>query len=473
MFGVSDGRDHERPRGAGPSRLATVLAVTTRTFRRGLFAAAVLGLAVRVAYILIVRHDVVLGGDPFFYHFGARLLVEGHGFIEPTPFINGIVEQSASHPPLYLLYLAIPTSVGLDGPVSHMLWSSLLGVASVVLIGLTAKEVAGPRVGLVAATVAAVYPNLWIFDGFVVSETMALFTAVLSVYLAYRYLRSPSVWRALGLGFVCGLASLARAELVLLLPLLVLPCVLFMRRTDATAKLKGLVVAGLAALIPIAPWVTFNLTRFDDPVFLSTGLEPTMLGANCDATYYGDLTGYFTPKCTETAGRRYKPGDDQSVRNAISRDIVRDYISDHKGRAAVVVLTRWGRITGLYRPAQQVRLDREVEGREGWVALASLFSFYVVGALAIAGGVIIRRRRRVPVFPLLVPPVIVLFAVALSLGSNRYRATTEGALVVLAAVTIDAAIGRLRKRRGRGDVARVDEPPTDHVAPAEAPAPQS
>ena len=51
----------EHPRGAGPGRVTTVPAVTTRTFRRGLFAAALLGLAVRAAYILIVRHDVLPG----------------------------------------------------------------------------------------------------------------------------------------------------------------------------------------------------------------------------------------------------------------------------------------------------------------------------------------------------------------------------------------------------------------------------
>jgi 4-amino-4-deoxy-L-arabinose transferase-like glycosyltransferase len=431
--------------------------MTTRVFRRGLFAAALLGLAVRVAYILIVRRDVLLGGDSFFYHLGARLLVEGHGFIEPTPFINGIVEQSASHPPLYLLYLAIPTSVGLDGPVANMLWSSLIGVGSVVVVGLTAREVAGPRAGLIAAALAAVYPNLWVFDGFVLSETMAIFTAILSVYLAYRYLRSPSLWRAAGLGLACGMAALARAELVLLLPLLVLPCVLLTRRTDRARTLKALVAAGGAATLAVGPWIGFNLVRFDKPVLLSTGLEPTMLGANCDETYYGNLIGYFTPGCTEKAGREYKRGQDQSERNEISRRFVVDYIDDHKLRAPVVVLVRWGRITGLYRPWQQVQLDRDVEGRETWVALSCLFSFYAVALLAIAGGVIVRRRRRVPVFPLLVPPVIVLFAVALSLGSNRYRASAEGALVVLAAVAIERIVQAVRDRRAGAEIAPIEE----------------
>jgi hypothetical protein len=244
---------------------------------------------------------------------------------------------------------------------------------------------------------------------------------------------------------------LARAELVLLLPLLVLPCVLITRTIDLRRKLRWLVAAGLAALIPIGPWVTFNLTRFDRPVFLSTGLEPTMLGANCDETYYGNLIGYFTPQCTESVFGKTKKGDDQSVRNAVSLRVVREYIWDHKERAPVVVLARWGRITGLYRPSQQLQLDRDVEGREDAVALAALLSFYTVAALAITGGVILRRRR-VTVFPLIVPPAIVLFAVALALGSNRYRASAEPALVVLAAVAINAGLSALQRRRSRAPV---------------------
>lgn len=431
--------------------------MTSRTFRRGMVAAALVGLAVRLVYILLVRRDVLPMGDSFSYDLGSRLLVQGHGFIEPQPFINGIAEQSASHPPLYLLYLAIPTSVGLDTPLWHMLWSSLLGVGTVVLVGLIAKQVAGPRAGLVAAFLAAVYPNLWVFDGFILSETMAMFMVALSVLLAYRYLRQPSIWRALALGFACGLAALARAELVLLLPLLVLPCILFMRRTDEAQKLKALGAAGVAAVIAMGPWIGFNLVRFENPVILSTGLEPTMLGANCDATYYGNLTGYFTPACTETV--KYPRGADQSERNVVARRIALDYIRSHEARAPIVVLARWGRITGLYRPWNQVQLDSVIEGREYGVALACLFSFYAVAGLAIVGGVIVRRRKRVPVFPLLVPIVIVLFAVALSLGSNRYRASAEVVLVILAAVAIDRVIGA-RRARSPTPVAHAEEPRT-------------
>jgi 4-amino-4-deoxy-L-arabinose transferase-like glycosyltransferase len=344
-----------------------------------------------------------------------------------------------------------------------MIWSSFVGVGTVVLVGLTGREVAGPRAGLIAAGLAAVYPNLWIFDGFILSETMSMFTAILAVFLAYRYLRTPTPWRAAVLGFACGLAALARAELVLLVPLLLLPCILLTGVVDARRKLKWLAAAALAALIPIAPWVTFNMTRFDKPVFLSTGLEPTMLGANCDATYYGDLIGYFTPACTEPAVGKTKPGDDQSERNAVSARIVREYVWDHKARAPVVVLARWGRITGLFRPGQQLEIDENIEGREGWVALAALSSFYAVAALAITGAVILRRRH-VKVFPLLVPPAIVLFAVALALGSNRYRASAEPALVVLAAIAISAGLQAVQRRRSRDTPTQTEPSATETVA---------
>ncbi|HEY6399474.1 MAG TPA: glycosyltransferase family 39 protein, partial [Solirubrobacteraceae bacterium] len=423
--------------------------MTTRTFRRGLIAAALVALAVRVAYILVVRRDVLPGGDSFTYHLGARLLVEGHGFIEPQPLINGIIDQSASHPPLYLLYLAIPSAFGLDGPVAHMLWSSLIGVGTVVLVGLTAREVAGPRAGLIAAGLAAFYPNLWIFDGFILSETMAMFMAILSVFLAYRYLRTPTPWRAAALGLACGAAALARAELVLLLPLLVLPCVLITRAIDVRKKVQWLLAAGLAALIPIGPWVTFNMIRFDRPVFLSTGLEPTVVGANCNRTYYTDLIGYFSPDCTENVFVAPRNGGpDQSVRNVRLGRIAREYILDNKARVPVVVLARWGRITGLFRPDQQLQLDEHIEGRERWTALAALLSFYVVAASAITGAVILRRRR-VKVFPLIVPCAIALFAVAVALGSNRYRASAEPVLAVLAAVAINAGLSAYQRRRSR------------------------
>ena len=183
-------------------------------------------------------------------------------------------------------------------------------------------------------------------------------------------------------------------------------------------------------------------------MFLSTGYEVTLLTASCDTTWYGQYTGYWSLFC----GVRTPRKADQSQKAIIYRRAAFDYIGENKARIPVVVAARWGRITGLFRPAQQVRLDHDVEGRDTWVAWTSLLMFYPIAVLAIAGAVVLRRRR-VPVFPLAALPAIVLISVTLTFATNRYRAIAEGALVVLAAVAIDAGARWLHARRARGAAA--------------------
>jgi hypothetical protein len=54
------------------------------------------------------------------------------------------------------------------------------------------------------------------------------------------------------------------------------------------------------------------------------------------------------------------------------------------------------------------------------------------------------------VFPLVVLPAVVLFTVAVTYATDRFRASAETALAVLAAVALDAAWRRLRTRRDNG-----------------------
>jgi 4-amino-4-deoxy-L-arabinose transferase-like glycosyltransferase len=122
--------------------------------------------------------------------------------------------------------LAVPSFIGLDTELAHLLWSCVLGAASVVLLGLLGRKIAGPRVGLIAAGLAAVYPNLWWHDGALMSETMAIFVSTVVMLLAYRFRAAPTTGRIVALGAACGLATLTRAELALLVPLVMLPLAL-------------------------------------------------------------------------------------------------------------------------------------------------------------------------------------------------------------------------------------------------------
>ena len=198
------------------------------------------------------------------------------------------------------------------------------------------------------------------------------------------------------------------------------------------------------ALAVVAPWVTYNLSRFDHPVFLSSQFEATVGGANCHATYYGTQIGLFSTACMTA---RYSPHVDESEAAEVIRKQVTRYVRAHLSRVPIVMGARVARVMGLYRPAQQVDLDVFIEGRERPVALAGLFGGYAVGIGAIIGAVVLRRRRGPPLFPLLVIPAAVVATVAITYATDRFRASAEPSLCVLAAVALDAVWRRVRTPR--------------------------
>ena len=122
------------------------------------------------------------------------------------------------------------------------------------------------------------------------------------------------------------------------------------------------------------------------------------------------------------------------------------YILAHKGRVPIVVAARVGRITGLYEPRQEAQLDVYLENTEQWVSDSGLVSYYLMAVLAVAGAVVVRRRRET-LLPLLAPIVTVIVTVSLFYAATRFRATAEGALCVLAAIAIDAGVGALWRWR--------------------------
>jgi 4-amino-4-deoxy-L-arabinose transferase-like glycosyltransferase len=446
-----------------------------RAFAWGLVAIAALALGVRLAYILGERSGTglnpaigVVGGDAFFYQKGAWLLPD-HGFISPEIFLStGRTVQSAEHPPMYLLWLGIPSLAGIVSPVADMVWSALLGTGTIVLVGLLGREVRDEKTGLIAAGLAAVYPNVWSHDGFLTSETMALFTVTLTLLLAYRYWKHPTLWRAVALGFACALATLSRAELALLFVLVVLPLVVRTRVTG-TSRWRLLAAAAIAGIIPIGAWVGFNISRFDEPVYLSTGFGVTLASANCNATYYAPYTGYWNMQCAQRIrDREITPDLDQSEQDPIFRREALDYVGNHLDRLPTVVLARWGRISGLWQPWQQAALDHYPEGRETWIANTSLVMWFALLPLALAG-VFVLRARRVPVFPLLALPVTVWVAITLTFATTRYRATMETVLCVLAACAIAAFVDARRRPAVTPDLDLTEPGPATVGVPATAP----
>lgn len=430
-------RTDERVIDRGPAiRPSTVPATPRFSFWLGGIAAV--ALAGRVAYVLTVTRFEDSFYDAFAYVGVSLSLSKGDGFVLPIAQV-----ADASHAPLTSIVITPVTWLfgADDGVVPQRLTMAALGVVVVVLTGLLGRVIAGPRVGLVAAGLAAVYPNLWIGNGIIMPDTLASLAVVVALLLTYRLLRAPT-WRvAAAMGLCCGLGALTRGEYVLLVPLLAVPAIMLARNTAPGVRLRLLAVTGLVFTVTLAPWVVRNLRTFEEPTFLTSADGLMLLGSNCDETYGGELLGLFSFDCAYSV----PSSRDESVESARQRDAAIDYIGEHLDRLPVVVAARVARVWELYRPLQGVR-RAATEGRPVLAGWGGLAMYYLLVPLAIVGAIILHRRK-IPWWPMGVLFVMVTFVAATAHGYVRYRGPAEISLVVLAAVALVAAWDRWVTRR--------------------------
>jgi len=411
------------------------------------------GLAIRLITVYSEPHKVA-GGDAYFYHYGANLLVSGHGFINPYLYIPHHAHhavQSASFPPLFIGLVAIPSVIGFKSFLAERVWCCVLGAAAIVVCGYTGKEIGGRRVGLIAAFLVAVYPNIWMTDELALSETIAPALVAGVLWFTYRFWKSPTIPRAIWLGAALGVAMLGRDELALLVVFIFVPIVLLAKALTWRRRFATLGIGLVVATLVVAPWVGYNLSRFDKPVFISSGLGVTLASADCAATFSGEYEGYWSMPCAlhYASEPSVNIHADESVEGSQLQHLALDYVRAHENRLLPVTMAKLGRAFGLFHPMQQIHLDSYVETRPYRWAVTGLVSYYVLVALAI-GGTVLLRRRRIPSFPLWAVGLDVVFSVILTFGQTRYRTTFEVSLVLLAAVQLEWIWSRARRGRDTG-----------------------
>jgi 4-amino-4-deoxy-L-arabinose transferase-like glycosyltransferase len=397
-------------------------------FARWLAAIAAGGLAVRLIYGLLVTPHLRGLGDAAYYHGLANALAAGRGFVDPA-----FGTPTALHPPLFPLVLSVPSLLGLDSYLAHRVAVSLIGTATIVGVGLLGRRVAGERAGLLAAGVAAVSPVLVSADSAVMSETLLGLLVVLCALAAYRLVERPSLARGALLGALTGLAALTRGEALLLLVFLALPVALRLPARRAAT----LFVAVAACAVVLAPWTIRNLSTFEKPVAISTNEGGLIAGANCPRTYRGHDIGSWDIRCVPAV-----PGGDESAASARAQSVGLDYAGHHASRVPLVLAARLGRTFELLQPVLQAE---RAEGRAEGLELAGAVAWFLLLPLG-AYGVVVLRRRRVLISPLLAPFGLAVAATVVGYGVPRFRHPADVALAVLAGVALDELMRRRPQR---------------------------
>lgn len=408
-----------------------------RRFVVALAAIVALGAALRVAHTLLVAPwPPGFFNDEAYYTTLAKLISMGEGFVQPGEWYgSGRSIPTAHRGPLFPAALAVLAKLGVSAGEEQRLLGVLTGAGTIAALGLIGRRLAGERAGLLAAGLAALAPTLVAADGALMTESLFGVFVAFALLAALRLAERPSAGRAVAVGALTGLAALARAEALLMLPLLLVP---LLRRPGGA---RAAVAACLAFAVVLGPWFVRNLVVFDRPVLVATEAGDTLAGANCEPSYHGRNIGSWQVTCVPEPGS----GNEAVQSERAGREGLR-YAREHAGRVPLVLAARLARTWGVWPFFQRP------EGRRDWVMKAGVVVFWLLVPLAVLGGLELRRRR-VALWIVCVPLVTVTLTTLASYGALRFRHSAELTVVVLAAVGLDRLWRRVRddRRPARGE----------------------
>lgn len=399
-------------------------------FAAGVAAECIVGFVIRI-WSAVRLPRLAFISDAQYYHLQANLIASGQGFVDPFVWATtGRSVPVATHPPLFSAVLSMGSWLGFSTELEHRIVAGSIGVVTIVALGLIGRRIGGVATGLMAAGIAAIYPNFWGLEASLMSEGLAVALASLALLMALRCLESSRVIDHLMLGIIIGLASLTRAEMVLLAPLFAVVFLSHRALPRSTRGVRQVIGLFLAVVVVVAPWAIRNSLALSRPVVFSTSGETVLAVANCNPTYYVPQTlGYWTPGCNGNLGER-----DDARRSALERQRGVEYAKSHLNRLlTVVVWARIGRVLDIYRPFENARYAGQ-EGRGLAFAQAGLLAYWACVALGAVGAVALWRRSRPVCQLLLVPLVAVVVTAVYAFGAVRFRSVAEPSLVVVAAI---------------------------------------
>jgi 4-amino-4-deoxy-L-arabinose transferase-like glycosyltransferase len=228
------------------------------SFRRGLVALTLAGLAARLLFVLLEPGSRLVGDEWMWTRWGTEIIPSERVAFSPLEL------HFIFHPPLYPYFIAIVyTLFGSLGAVKVA--QCLLGALLVPAVGRLGEGTFGERAGLTAAGVTAFYPELVWFCAHFWAETLF---ALLVWWALERLLHADargSARAAAVAGVSWGLAVLTRETFLYFLPVAALW--LAWRRPGGGRRAAILVAT---ALLVILPWTLRNWLVFQNFIPVST-----------------------------------------------------------------------------------------------------------------------------------------------------------------------------------------------------------
>ena len=371
----------------------------------------------------------------------AQSIAAGDGY--PEALIGSGGGPSAFRPPLYPyllggVYSVVGDAAGVD---AARILGALLGVATVGLVFLLARELGGPRAGLAAAGIAAVFPPLALIHLALISEPVFLLLELGILLCVLQARRVPGIGWAVTAGVLCGVATLTRGNGIILV-LVGAIAIWAVRPRLSISALAGPAALCASAALVVAPWTIRNAIEFDTLVPVSTQNGYGMAGAfNDEARIEAESRPtWIQPDLTS----RYESVFDRSDLNEAEldkelRSSATEYLWENPQTVPEAIGLNTLRVLGLVSLGDAEKLGDQQQLGLGPKAYALVrWSFLALALAAILSYVYLRKsdRKKLPPAFILITPALLILAAVWILGNTRYRTPLDPIVVILVGLGI-------------------------------------
>ncbi len=397
-----------------------------------------LALLLRLVYNLTVAHDYYPLYDSSAYQSIAFHVLDEHCFCL-HPSITTVYRA-----PLWpWLIAAISLVVGRDNFYDRLFLCGV-GAGTCVFISLFARDLFNRRIGFLAGLIACAYSALYMYDGWMYTESLYTFLLIAICYTVYRIQREEGL-RLLPWG-ICGLLlallSLTRPNGIVVIALLI-AWTLFLtwRRRLHVRALAGVALLTLLACLLIAPWTIRNYLVSHSFVPVATGDGTVLLGAyNAQMLNSpGNQGSWINPLKTSPVLLRPFPlytcnAVCEVQREDVSKNAALQWIRANLAALPKMLVYHFLRFWTPDTPEADMpmyRFPNQLSSHiQLFLARTSPIPIFLLAAIGLV--CTLRRRWREWLFPCAIL-LLTLGEALLYYGSSRFRAPIEPVLVLLAA----------------------------------------
>jgi 4-amino-4-deoxy-L-arabinose transferase-like glycosyltransferase len=399
-----------------------------------------------------------LGAIPFLFEPGniAFSIATGHGFASPFRTETG---PTAWMTPIYPEILAGIFKVFGKYTYEAFLAAALLNIffstLTTIPIYLTAKKIKGPAVAATAAWLWAIFPQAIVLPYEALWD--ASMGALLAATILWATLEIKRNWLACGL--LWGTALMTTASLASVLPFLLT----WQGRGHAAiaafprAQWKFPALTALTALLICLPWTIRNYQTFQTLVPLRTVFGLSLwLGNNEKAD--GTSTSNQHPISNQKERNLYIEQGEIAYNQTKEKEALH-YIANNPAHTLLLTTRRFKAIwtAGSVHP-----IDEFLKTNSNWTRWVLLFNI-TAALLGAAGTIILFKTNNPYAIPAAVFPIIYALPYYITLAPPRYRHPLDPALLILAAVSIQAIwqneSKRFRKRSKSEDLKKKSRTP--------------